>query len=215
MLRVTRVAWAGLAILFAVLAGAELWTRLAPDSPFGRAFSWMRSPQDGALAPQLVGLVIRDRFDLVGPGGERVTAKSFPGKWQLIYFGDPSSPTLCSATLRIIATALHDIGPLANRVVPLFITVDPDRDTPARLARYTASFDPAMIGLTGSDQAIRAAERAFRVTATRVPDPSTHSYVITHSSLVYLMTPKGHLRALFDRKMTRAGLAERLRQEVS
>ncbi len=215
MLRVYRATLATFALLGLLLLGLEAWSRLAPDSQVGRSLTWLRSPPDGALAPQLVGMVIADRFDLIGPDGERVTGKSFPGKWQLIYFGYTNCPTVCPAMLRTIAAALHDAGPLANRVVPLFITVDPARDTPPVLARYTKSFDPAMIGLTGPPASIRAAEKAFRVTARIVPRPGTNSYLIDHSTLIYLMDPKGHLRALFDRQLTSAGLALRLRQAIT
>ncbi len=215
MFRVYAVALTSLAALFALVAGVELWSGLTPNSRLGREFAWMHTPPDGAMAPQLAALVIKDHFDLTGPGGARVTSASFPGKWQLVYFGYTTCPDVCPTTLQTIAAALRQAPGVRDRIAPIFITIDPNRDTPAVLARYTKLFDPAIIGLTGSDAAIRAAEAAFRVTAIKVPEPGSQAYLMNHSSFVYLFNPHGKLRGFFNQQMTAAGLAGQLRQIVS
>jgi cytochrome oxidase Cu insertion factor (SCO1/SenC/PrrC family) len=212
MLRGLRIAIFALSALAALLLGLLLVGHYAPDTALGRLMS--ETPGAAAPAP-LAQLAIGGPFTLVDGSGNVVTQASYPGRWKLIYFGYTSCPDVCPTTLQAIANALRALGPEAGRVAPLFITVDPARDRPAILARYTALFDPRIIGLTGSPQQIDAAEKAFRVYAGSVPDPATHSYLINHTSLIYLLGPHNHLKALFGRDTTADQLAADLRKALA
>jgi protein SCO1/2 len=123
-------------------------------------------------------------FRLIAGDGRVVTDRDFPGKALLIYFGYTNCPDVCPETLRRMADAVDQLGPGAAHVQPLFITIDPAHDTPDTMRRYTAAISPRLIGLTGGTDAIHAAERAFRVTATPAGDDS-----MDHSALLYLVRP--------------------------
>jgi protein SCO1/2 len=123
-------------------------------------------------------------FRLIAGDGHVVTDRDFPGKTLLIYFGYTNCPDVCPETLRRMADAVDQLGPDSARIQPIFITIDPAHDTPAAMRRYTASISPRLIGLTGGAEAIHAAERAFRVTATPAGDDA-----MDHSALLYLLRP--------------------------
>jgi protein SCO1/2 len=146
-----------------------------------------RSSPEGASAGSIGG-----KFALTDGGGATVTEGSFRGKWELIYFGYTYCPDACPTTLNTIAETLAALGPLADRVQPLFITVDPERDTPQVIAGYVRNFDPRIVGLTGSPQSIASAAAAFRIIyARRKTGDGPDDYLIDHSSVVIVMDPSG------------------------
>ena len=110
-----------------------------------------------AATPATVG----GPFSLTAPDGTTVTDRSFRGKWMLVFFGYTSCPVTCPTTLSEIAVALDVLGPEAERVQPVFITVDPERDTPAVMGQYTGAIDRRIVGLTGSSEQIGAASEAY------------------------------------------------------
>jgi len=131
-------------------------------------------------------------FSLVDHAGRRVTDKDFRGRYMLVYFGFTYCPDVCPSGLQVIAAALQKLGAKADRVTPLFITVDPERDTPAQLAEYVKSFHPQLVGLTGTPQEVDAAAKAYRVYYKKVQDEkSTAGYTFDHTSIIYLMDPNG------------------------
>lgn len=131
-------------------------------------------------------------FALTDHTGKRVTEKDFRGKFMLVYFGFSYCPDVCPAELQVIAQALGKLGDKAKKVTPVFITVDPERDTVEQMASYVANFDPRLVGLTGTQDEVRAAAKAYRVYYARQKDESsTAGYVMDHSSVVYLMGPDG------------------------
>jgi protein SCO1/2 len=109
------------------------------------------------------GVSIGGPFKLTDDKGRTVTDVDYRGRWMLVFFGYSNCPDECPLTLQKMATALKDLDPLADKIVPLFITVDPVRDTPSRLASYLENFDTRIIGLTGSDEQIAAVAKAYRV----------------------------------------------------
>ena len=138
-------------------------------------------------------------FDLKDGSGHAVTDRSWPGKFLLIYFGYTHCPAVCPTTLANMANALDELGRVADRVQPLFITVDPARDTPAVMSQYAAMFWPRLVGLTGSaSQVARAAERYGIYYAPHRTGPGSNDYSMDHSSVVYLMTPGGGMAAIID-----------------
>lgn len=131
-------------------------------------------------------------FSLIDHTGKRVTEKEFRGQHMLVFFGFTACPDVCPASLQVIAAALDRLGAKAERVIPLFITIDPERDTPEQLAQYVKSFHPRLVGLTGTPDDIRAAASAYRVFHKKVKDDrSSSEYAMEHTSIIYLMDPAG------------------------
>jgi protein SCO1/2 len=135
-------------------------------------------------------------FTLVAGGGKTVTDASFRGKWMLVYFGYTFCPDACPTTLTNMSLALRKLGPLADRIAPLFISVDPKRDTPKVMANYVKSFDPRILGLTGTPDEVAAAARAYHVYYA-VEKGGGADYVVDHSSYVYVMNPEGKFVKFF------------------
>ena len=102
-------------------------------------------------------------FSLVDQTGKRVTDKDYRGKYMLVFFGYTNCPDICPAGLQVMSAALEKLGHRGDDIVPLFITVDPERDTPQKLAAYVKNFSPRLIGLTGSPSDVAAAAKAYRV----------------------------------------------------
>ncbi len=141
-----------------------------------------------AATPATVG----GPFSLTAPNGTIVTDKSFRGKWMLVFFGYTFCPDTCPTTLSQIAVALDVLGPEAKRVQPIFITVDPERDTPAVLGRYTEAIDPRIIGLSGSPEQIAAVSQAYGAySEMHRTGAGADDYVIDHSTYIYVMDPHG------------------------
>lgn len=155
-------------------------------------------------------------FTLVDHTGRTVTDKDFRGRYMLVYFGFTYCPDVCPSGLQIIAGALQKIGPKADKLTPLFITVDPERDTAAQMAEYVKSFDPRLIGLTGTPAQIEAVAKAYRVYYKKVADEkSTGGFTIDHTALMYLMDPKGVYVSHFSHTISADALAERLSKTIS
>jgi protein SCO1/2 len=135
-------------------------------------------------------------FTLVADSGTVVTERSFPGKYLAMYFGYTHCEDVCPATLTTLAAALARLGRKADRVQPLFITVDPQRDTPAVLRRFVANFSPNLVGLTGTETELHRVDQAFHV-VSGMPAPALRqaSYAVDHSSVIYLLAPDGRFIA--------------------
>jgi cytochrome oxidase Cu insertion factor (SCO1/SenC/PrrC family) len=136
-------------------------------------------------------------FSLTDHTGQRRTEAGWPGQLKLVYFGYRFCPDVCPTDLQAIAAALDALGPLGDRVQPLFVTVDPARDTPEELARYVPSFHPRLIGLTGTDAEVRAVARAYKVYAEKTEDPRLGGYVIDHSAFIFLLDNDGKYLGFF------------------
>ncbi|MCJ7598243.1 MAG: SCO family protein [Methyloceanibacter sp.] len=131
-------------------------------------------------------------FTLVDPSGKTVTDQNFRGRYMLIFFGYTHCPDICPAELQVMAAALDQLGPKAAKVVPIFITLDPERDTPEAVGAYVKNFGPNIVGLTGSTEAVAAAAKAYRVSFSKFQDENSGTnYTIDHSALAYLMGTDG------------------------
>lgn len=143
---------------------------------------------------------ITDRFSLVDHTGTRVSQDDFRGKPTLYYLGFSFCPDICPMALQRMAAALSLLGPDAGRFNKVFISVDPERDTPQALAAYveTPAFPQGLRGLTGTRQEVEAAQRSFKSGATVEPDPdSAAAYTIAHTSIIYLFDKDGRLKSFF------------------
>ncbi len=152
-------------------------------------------------------------FSLVNQDGTRVTDKDFRGKKMLLYFGFTHCPDICPGSLQVISTALEKLGPAADNITPIFITVDPERDTPKVLADYVASFHPRLVGLTGGKKEVDdVVKKTFRVYAKKVKDPNQpDSYTMDHASLIYLMDENGKFVHYFGHPTSADKLVDQLR----
>ena len=128
--------------------------------------------------------------------GRAVTNSNFAGRFQLVFFGVSTCPDICPTTLAEVAEVMDALGPDADRVQPLFISVDPERDAGAGLADYTAAFHPAILGLTGSSDATRATAASFKIAYQKEPQGDTYS--MGHSAALYLIGPDGEWLRQFD-----------------
>ena len=133
----------------------------------------------------------------------------------LIFFGYTNCPDECPLTLQKMANALDALGPLADRIAQLFITVDPTRDTPSKLTEYLANFGSRIVGLTGSDEQIAAAAKAYRVYYSPAEHEQSGVDLVSHSTFVYLVNPRGKLDALFSQDIDADVLAGTLRARLS
>ena len=165
-----------------------------------------------ALPP---GIRLGGAFALVDQHGRPFTDQDLRGTWSLLTFGYTTCPDVCPTELQTMAAALDLLGPdLAARVRPLFATIDPERDTPERLARYVALFHPRLVGLTGTPAQVAQAARAFRVYYARSRAEGSSDYLMDHSSFLYLLDPEGAVRALFRAGVTAEDLAAALRRRL-
>jgi protein SCO1/2 len=165
----------------------------------------------GVVRPGNAGLSIGGPFELTDSSAHAVTERSWPGKYLLVYFGYTYCPDVCPTTLNAIAAALDKLGRQADRIQPLFITVDPRRDTPKVLADYTAAFTARLVGLTGSAEQIAQVAREYRVYfAEHKTGPGPDDYTMDHSSVVYLMAPDGQLAAVLSAQEQPAAMAAEL-----
>ncbi|MGF1455621.1 MAG: SCO family protein [Alphaproteobacteria bacterium] len=152
----------------------------------------------GPLVGQAGTDLIGGSFTLVDQSGATVTEESWPGQFRFLYFGFTYCPDICPTALLSMANVLDQLGPLSGRVQPIFITVDPERDTPEALAAYVAAFHPRFVGLSGTPAQIEAAARAYQVTYERVARPGSSDYLVDHSSIIYLMDPDGRYVTHFN-----------------
>jgi protein SCO1/2 len=155
--------------------------------------------------------VIGGPFNLIDQNGKPVSDRDLKGKPFLIFFGYTHCPDVCPTTLFEVSEILRELGPDAGRVNALFITVDPERDTPAVMKDYLASFDPHLRAASGDRAAVDAAEKAYRVYAKKVPT-GNDDYSMDHTALVYLMDKQGRFVAPFKIKRKPEEAAAELRK---
>lgn len=155
---------------------------------------------------------IVSRYLLMDTKGRAVTNEDFPGRFQLIAFGYTYCPDICPTTLAEMSLVMDKLGERAARLQPIFVTVDPERDTPEVLRRYTEFFHPAIIGLTGSPELVRRAADHFKVRYEkhREPGAAPDKYSVDHSAGMYLLGPDGRFVAKFAYAQPPQEIAERI-----
>jgi protein SCO1/2 len=182
-----------------VILGVGAFLALAlRDSPRGVAGT--------ALASAIGG-----PFRLTDQNGKTVTDADLKGKWSLVYFGYTHCPDACPTALNDISIALDDLGAKRDAVRPVFITVDPERDTPEALKAYVTSFDAPILALTGTPEEVAQAAKGYRVYYAKHPEPGG-DYSMDHSSVIYVMDPQGRFTASFTHESTPEQIAERLKK---
>jgi cytochrome oxidase Cu insertion factor (SCO1/SenC/PrrC family) len=176
LLRSRAFAVGAAAVLALAVAGGAAWFVLAP------AISSMAGGEATVGGP----------FTLTDQHGAEVTEQDFAGRYMLVYFGYTYCPDICPLSLANMTQAVDLLPPdQADQVVPIFITVDPERDTVNQLAEYAPLFHPRLVALTGSPEAIKAAAQAYRVYFAKAGKDGTDDYLMDHSTFIYLMGPDG------------------------
>lgn len=171
------------------------------------------APAPGGAMINVAGADIGGPFALTDTAGRRVTDESLRGRYALIYFGYTFCPDVCPTELQAMGRAIDLLGPVGERIVPVFVTVDPLRDTPKALADYVHAFHPRMIGLTGSAEDIARAAKAYRVYYRLGPPskPGATDYLVEHTSFIYLLGPDGKLAGLLRGGVGADAIAQGLR----
>lgn len=163
--------------------GLWLWQRANPKMPAGQTSQQTEFRAD---------------FNLTSHTGERRRDEDLRGKWMLIFFGFTNCPDICPTTLSEIAGVMDELGAQAERIQPLFISIDPERDTPEAMADYVPQFNPDIIGLTGTPEEIEATSKTFKVYYEKIKEEGApDGYTMGHTSQVYLFDPKGLFVRLF------------------
>ena len=162
---------------------------------------WNREPIGGA-------------FTLVDQNGKVRTDADFRGKIMLVYFGFTFCPDICPTDLWQMARAVDALGGEGERVQPIFVTVDPERDTPAHLAQYMALFHPRFVGLTGEAKAVRKTAQAYRVYFKKAPADNAEGYTIDHSAFIFVIGRSGEYLGFLPSGTTAERLVEIIRPLV-
>ena len=173
----------------------------------------------GAEAPPLEGARIGGPFTLTNQDGQRVSSDQFNGKYRLVYFGYTYCPDICPVDLQQIGLAMKQLEEsdpeLAAKVQPIFITTDPERDTPKVMKEYVAAFHPRLIGLTGTPEEIAAVSKSFGVYALKQESEGASDYLVNHSRLAILFGPEGKPIALLPHEEGADAIAAELERWVS
>ena len=162
-------------------------------------------------------MTIGGPFTLTTADGMTVTDETYRGKWMLVFFGYTSCPDTCPTTLMEIAGALKELGPEAADLQPLFITVDPERDTPKVIGTYTEAFDPRIVGLTGSQAQIAAVAAAYGAygLAHHHDEAGGANYLMDHSTYIYIMDPEGQFVEGLDSDTPSSEITDALREVMA
>lgn len=169
---------------------ASSWPARAQDTGADEAARLMQELMSGKAA-------VGGPFTLTDTAGRRRSLVEFRGRIVLLYFGYTSCPDTCPADLAQIAHAVSDLDGDGTRIQPLFITLDPDRDTARVLRNYLAAFDARLIGLRGTREQIEAVARAYKVAFRRVPSPGSSNYLLDHSTFTFVIDREGKYLAFF------------------
>ncbi|MCC7017391.1 MAG: SCO family protein [Rhodospirillales bacterium] len=193
---------AAAASLLVLAAGAGVW--------------WWNS-KTAIPAPTSVtaaSLTFGGPFSLVDHTGQKVTDRDYHGSFTFVFFGFTTCPDVCPTTLQNVASVLQLLGDDGAKVRPLFVTVDPERDTPATLAGYVTLFDPRIVGLTGTPEQIAQVARAYRIHYRKASD-SGAGYLMEHTAVLFLMAPDGRYLAHIPPDMPPRRMAETIRQHMA
>lgn len=160
------------------------------------------------------GIVSPLAFSLTDDTGRQVTADTYRGRIVMLYFGYTHCPDVCPTTLATLSQALLKLGNNATRVRTLFVTVDPQRDTPQLLKSYTQAFGPEFVGLRGNDPVLRRMTKRYRVTYSRGKPDAHGNYDVTHSDAVFIFDATGKARLMAESSSSATDLAHDLQQLI-
>ncbi|CAA7616120.1 conserved hypothetical protein [Candidatus Terasakiella magnetica] len=170
---------------------------------------------NGQNSEAKAGPAIGGPFTLTDHTGKVVSDRDFRNRYMLIFFGYTFCPDVCPTTLSTVSGALDKLGPgFAKKMVPIFISIDPERDTPAVMKDYVSAFSPDIVGLTGSPEDIAKVSKAFKVYAAKAKGESPDRYTVDHSAILYLMGPDGRFVAHFTHGISVDDLVAGLKKHI-
>lgn len=173
----------------------------------------------GAGEAPLAGATIGGPFTLTNQDGERISDTQFAGKYRVMYFGYTYCPDICPVDAQRIGAAvrlLEKTDPaVAEKIVPIFVTVDPERDGPAEVKAFVSNFHPRMVGLTGTPEEIAAVAKQFAIYYAAQPPSEGGGYLVDHQQLSYLMGPQGEPIALLPVEQSPEAIAAEIKRWVT
>jgi cytochrome oxidase Cu insertion factor (SCO1/SenC/PrrC family) len=179
-------------------------------------FAWLGNsvlPNNRAATPE--NPLLKADFELMTANQKLVRDEDLRGRYLLVYFGFTHCPDICPTTLLLINNVLGQLGDKAKNITPVFISVDPERDTPDIAANYAKNFGKNVLGLSGTPEQVKHAADSFKVFYSKVEDKdSALGYVVDHSGFVYLMGPKGEYMAHFAHNVSEQELKQGLMDHV-
>ena len=180
------------------------------------ATAWLVSEINSGTGSRTIftNVQIGGPFTLTDHTGNQVRNTDFHDRFMLIYFGYTHCPDVCPTELANMATALDILGPQAENIVPLFITLDPQRDTLAALASYVPLFHERLVGLTGTEAEIAAVAQAYSVFYEKIEGEETTDYTLKHTTLIYLVRPDGELAESFPHGTAPTAISDAIRKQV-
>ena len=191
-----------------MLVGIGVWIYFDRDN-LARLTLFQDTPRSSTIA----GITIGGPFTLSNQRGETVTEKSFDGQWRLMFFGFTHCPDVCPTKLTSLGTVMTKLGPQSAKIVPIFVRVDPERDTVPVMKDYVAAFDDRLVGLTGTPEQIQAMIGAFRIYAQKAfpkDQRDSKEYNVDHSAFTYLMGPHNEFLDVLAYDLTPQQMVERI-----
>lgn len=190
--------------LVVVVFAFGAWLNLRHDDP----------PENAAVGGMVVNVDIGGPFELTDHTGAQFTRDDLAGDYALIYFGYTFCPDVCPTELGLMAEAIDLLEGDGERVRPVMITIDPERDTPDVLSEYVPLFHERLVGLTGTEQEVRDVATKYRVFYRRFEDPNYTYYLMDHTSFVYLLSPTGEIASMFRYQTPPEEIAATIRQHM-
>ncbi len=178
---------------------------ISPDDNDGVVASVIKRPSRKAETSS--ESQIGGAFEMIDHNGKAVTDKDYADKHKLVFFGFTYCPAICPTELQKVNVIMQELGKEAEAITPLFVTVDPERDTVDVMKQYVEQFHPRLIGLTGSAEQVEATKQTFRVYATKVENEMMEEYMMDHSAFLYLMDKNNKMVALYPSKDTAVDIA--------
>ncbi len=188
------------------------WLALGAIVGLGAAWAMKYWALDVASPQSVATAAIGGPFELVDQDGRTRTEADLRGKYSIIYFGYTFCPDACPTALLAVSQALDALGPKADRFLPVFVTIDPERDTVQQMAGYVRAVDDRLMGLTGTAEQVAKAAKAYRVFFRKVTPEGSADYLMDHTSLVYVMGPDGKYVAHFSHETPVEKIVEILRR---
>lgn len=170
-----------------------------------------RTPKPSFKSVDITGADYAHRLRLPDADGQARSLDDFKGKAVVVFFGYTQCPDVCPTTLQQLVETKRLLGPLGDKLQGLFVTVDPERDTPEVLKAYTGAFDPAFIALRGNAEETAAAAKEFKIFYRKVDGSTPQSYTIDHTAAAYVIDPQGRPRLYVRHGMPAADLAADLK----
>ena len=183
-----------LSLLGFILGTGVAWLQVQQENNGGYEMAKI----EPAAGPGTSGAEIGGSFSLTDHNGTPVTESNYRDSYKLIFFGFTYCPEICPTELQKMTKVLNALGPDADPIQPLFITTDPERDTPETMQAYVEMFHPRLVGLTGTPEQIKNVQHKYKVYAAKVESKELSDYTMDHSSFTFLMSPDDRLLALFS-----------------